>query len=271
MASIDACWADIAGHAPFVMLGFNRRFDPSFREVRERVAAGEIGTIRAAADHQPRPAAAARGLSRRVRRHVPRHDHPRLRHGPLPAGRDRRGPGDDVARTVWRCSRRRRTTPRRSSSCARRPGPCARSSTAASLRLRLRPAPRGLRRPRLARGREHDRLHRPRVQREGDRGGRAGPQLLPRAVHARLQGGVRRVHRGGQGRPRTPRWALPTGVRPSSSPRPPSRAWPRARPSRSPAADAGPGPGRVTGSCAGPGSRAVPPSPGLPGPGGAGG
>ncbi len=61
MGKIDACWNDIAGHAPFVMLGFNRRFDPSFREVRERVAAGEIGTVRAvritSRDPQPPPAA----------------------------------------------------------------------------------------------------------------------------------------------------------------------------------------------------------------------
>jgi myo-inositol 2-dehydrogenase/D-chiro-inositol 1-dehydrogenase len=61
MAKIDACWNDIAGHAPFVMLGFNRRFDPSFREVRERAAAGEIGPIRAvritSRDPQPPPAA----------------------------------------------------------------------------------------------------------------------------------------------------------------------------------------------------------------------
>ena len=61
MAAIDRCWTDIAGHAPVVMLGFNRRFDPTFREVRERVAAGEIGPIRAlrvtSRDPQPPPAA----------------------------------------------------------------------------------------------------------------------------------------------------------------------------------------------------------------------
>jgi myo-inositol 2-dehydrogenase/D-chiro-inositol 1-dehydrogenase len=61
MGKIDACWTDIAGHAPFVMLGFNRRFDPSFREVKDRVNAGEIGTIRAlrvtSRDPQPPPAA----------------------------------------------------------------------------------------------------------------------------------------------------------------------------------------------------------------------
>ena len=61
LARIDATWARIADKAPFVMLGFNRRFDPSFREVRERVAKGEIGVLRAARitsrDPQPPPAA----------------------------------------------------------------------------------------------------------------------------------------------------------------------------------------------------------------------
>jgi myo-inositol 2-dehydrogenase/D-chiro-inositol 1-dehydrogenase len=47
MARIDATWEAIRDKAPFVMLGFNRRFDPSFREVRARVKAGEIGTLRA--------------------------------------------------------------------------------------------------------------------------------------------------------------------------------------------------------------------------------
>jgi myo-inositol 2-dehydrogenase / D-chiro-inositol 1-dehydrogenase len=61
LARIDATWDAIAGAAPFVMLGFNRRFDPSFREVHARVAAGEIGPIRAlritSRDPQPPPAA----------------------------------------------------------------------------------------------------------------------------------------------------------------------------------------------------------------------
>ena len=61
LAKIDAAWAEIAPKAPFVMLGFNRRFDPSFREVKERVEKGEIGTVRAvritSRDPQPPPAA----------------------------------------------------------------------------------------------------------------------------------------------------------------------------------------------------------------------
>lgn len=47
MAKIDAAWEVIKDKAPFVMLGFNRRFDPSFAEVHARVQAGDIGTLRA--------------------------------------------------------------------------------------------------------------------------------------------------------------------------------------------------------------------------------
>lgn len=61
LAAIDRAWRDIEPLRPFVMLGFNRRFDPTFREVKERVAAGEIGPIRAlritSRDPQPPPAA----------------------------------------------------------------------------------------------------------------------------------------------------------------------------------------------------------------------
>ena len=45
IARVDACRAAIAGLAPIVMVGFNRRFDPSFRSLRARLQAGEIGTI----------------------------------------------------------------------------------------------------------------------------------------------------------------------------------------------------------------------------------
>ncbi len=58
---IDAVWREIEPLKPFIMLGFNRRFDPTFREVRTRVQAGEIGTVRAlritSRDPEPPPAA----------------------------------------------------------------------------------------------------------------------------------------------------------------------------------------------------------------------
>src|SRR6184192_37317 len=61
------CWSGIAGGNPRVMVGFNRRFDPSFKSLRERLQGGEVG----------RPDA--------------RHDHSRFRHGALPGGRYRAG------------------------------------------------------------------------------------------------------------------------------------------------------------------------------------
>ncbi len=45
LARVDACWSAIGGFDPLVMLGFNRRFDPSFRALRDRVLAGEIGAL----------------------------------------------------------------------------------------------------------------------------------------------------------------------------------------------------------------------------------
>jgi myo-inositol 2-dehydrogenase/D-chiro-inositol 1-dehydrogenase len=44
-ARAAACWAEIGPLDPVVMIGFNRRFDPSFRALRDRVLAGEIGRL----------------------------------------------------------------------------------------------------------------------------------------------------------------------------------------------------------------------------------
>ena len=44
-ARAAACWEEIAPFDPVVMIGFNRRFDPSFRALRDRVMAGEIGRL----------------------------------------------------------------------------------------------------------------------------------------------------------------------------------------------------------------------------------
>ena len=55
-----ACWAEIANRKPSIMIGFNRRFDPSFRALRERLQRGEIGTLELAVitsrDPAPPPA-----------------------------------------------------------------------------------------------------------------------------------------------------------------------------------------------------------------------
>ncbi len=45
IARVDACWATIAPLSPVVMVGFNRRFDPSFREVHDRIRAGDVGRL----------------------------------------------------------------------------------------------------------------------------------------------------------------------------------------------------------------------------------
>lgn len=42
---VDECLAAIAGHEDSVMIGFNRRFDPTFAEMHARVLAGEIGDL----------------------------------------------------------------------------------------------------------------------------------------------------------------------------------------------------------------------------------
>ncbi|TWS26092.1 inositol 2-dehydrogenase [Tsukamurella sputi] len=45
IARVDACRADLGDLTDRVMLGFNRRFDASFAEVRRRVDAGEVGPL----------------------------------------------------------------------------------------------------------------------------------------------------------------------------------------------------------------------------------
>ncbi|GAB2610256.1 inositol 2-dehydrogenase [Pseudactinotalea suaedae] len=42
---VDACIAELGDRAGRVMVGFNRRFDPSVSEVHARVRAGDIGTV----------------------------------------------------------------------------------------------------------------------------------------------------------------------------------------------------------------------------------
>src|ERR1700687_3521511 len=56
-----ACWSEIPAKKPMVMLGFNRRFDPSFRALRERLQRGEIGRLELAVitSRDPAPPAAS--------------------------------------------------------------------------------------------------------------------------------------------------------------------------------------------------------------------
>jgi len=61
LARVDACWAEIRDSRAAVMIGFNRRFDPSIAGVRDRVAAGEIGRLEqlVITSRDPAPAPAA--------------------------------------------------------------------------------------------------------------------------------------------------------------------------------------------------------------------
>ena len=45
IARVEACWREIGTLDPLVMIGFNRRFDPSFRALRDRIQAGELGKV----------------------------------------------------------------------------------------------------------------------------------------------------------------------------------------------------------------------------------
>ena len=71
LARVDACWERIKDVEHTVMVGFNRRFDPSLRDIRDRVRAGELGRLEHLAitsrDPEPPPAgylAASGGLFR---------------------------------------------------------------------------------------------------------------------------------------------------------------------------------------------------------------
>jgi myo-inositol 2-dehydrogenase/D-chiro-inositol 1-dehydrogenase len=56
----QACWRGIARERPMVMIGFNRRFDPSYRALRQRLDQGEIGRLELAVitSRDPAPPAA---------------------------------------------------------------------------------------------------------------------------------------------------------------------------------------------------------------------
>ena len=45
LAKVDASWARIKDKGATIMVGFNRRFDPSFKALRERIQAGEVGKL----------------------------------------------------------------------------------------------------------------------------------------------------------------------------------------------------------------------------------
>lgn len=65
-------------HTVKLQLGFNRRFDHNFKRVRDLVEEGKVGDVHIVKIDQPRPGSPIAGIRRRQRRHLPRHDDPRL-------------------------------------------------------------------------------------------------------------------------------------------------------------------------------------------------
>jgi myo-inositol 2-dehydrogenase/D-chiro-inositol 1-dehydrogenase len=45
LAKVDGSWARIKERDPTILVGFNRRFDPSFKALRDRLQAGEVGKL----------------------------------------------------------------------------------------------------------------------------------------------------------------------------------------------------------------------------------
>ena len=68
MAKVEQCWAEISSLNATVMIGFNRRFDPSFRAVHDRHDGRRDRPPGADRHHQPRPCPAPDRLHQRVRR-----------------------------------------------------------------------------------------------------------------------------------------------------------------------------------------------------------
>ena len=110
---------------------------------------GAIGELAPRAHHRAATRRRRRSLHRGLRRDLPRHDHPRLRHGPLRhRQRGRRG-----VRAAARCGSTRRSAPpatstRRSSRCATTNGCLTVIDNSRAGGVRLRPAGRGVRRGR---------------------------------------------------------------------------------------------------------------------------
>ncbi|MDH3665107.1 MAG: Gfo/Idh/MocA family oxidoreductase, partial [Alphaproteobacteria bacterium] len=45
LARVETCWAEIGGLDPLIVIGFNRRFDPTFRELKRRLDDGAVGKL----------------------------------------------------------------------------------------------------------------------------------------------------------------------------------------------------------------------------------
>ena len=128
-----------------LQIGFNRRFDPAHASVRDAVASRRGRRRAPRAHHQPRSRAAADRVRQGLGRVVPRHDDPRLRHGPVHhrlARSPRSSPGPRCG-SIRRSARPAMSTPR--SSCSPTPTVRSRRSTTAARRCTATTSGRGLR------------------------------------------------------------------------------------------------------------------------------
>ena len=87
LARVKACLKVVEETKALLMVGFNRRFDPHFMAVRQAIADGKIGKVEMVQITSRDPGSAALRLHHALGRHLPRHDHPRFRHGAVPARR----------------------------------------------------------------------------------------------------------------------------------------------------------------------------------------
>ena len=161
LATVDRALAAVeAAGVPF-QIGFNRRFDPAHASVARRGRDGAGRRAASRADHEPRPRPAAAGVRPRLGRDLPRHDDPRLRHGPLRHRLARSSRSTRAARSA--------STPRSARPATSTPRSCCSTHAErlpdgdrqlAPRGLRLRPARRGVRVGRHGREREPARAHR---------------------------------------------------------------------------------------------------------------
>ena len=168
------------------MLAFNRRYDRSFAAVHARTAAGEIGRLEQLDHHQQRPQTPSpKEYVTHLGWHLPGHDHPRLRHGPVLS-----------TPTSSRCTRTaptssRPTSPRRATStapwscCAPRTVPSRTSPTAAAAVFGYDQRIEAFGEHRHAERREPAADQRAVRHRRPLRGRRAVPELLPTSATAR--------------------------------------------------------------------------------------
>ena len=94
---VRACLEVVKKAGVTLMVGFNRRFDPNFAALRRRVAEGAIGALEIVSITSRDPGPPPISYIARSGGPLPRHDDPRLRHGPVrPRRRANGGERDGV-------------------------------------------------------------------------------------------------------------------------------------------------------------------------------